>query len=383
MKKILAVILLPLLLTLFFTAVSPAASQFRKDYVKALETNNFTALEYYGRTGKNEIPAEVRALLKEARETGSFDDKMHLIDIASSMAGMYQHWHGDDKLVSEVEAFQKEEIKKENERKAEAERWNRYEMVPGNFVMRDRLPEMEAKGLSPVLFPHWVHRLIYDCKACHQGIFAMRRGANALSQAKILEGSQCGACHNGTVSFSAKEKCERCHRAGKPGDDTLLDPAKYDLKKIREASSRVGSTWAPEKLKDGKFPLDRLGQIDWNAMKESGAYGPLKSIDKGAKEEVRDNTVYFEPRMTFINGVLFSHKTHSSSIECAACHKEIFKDALGANSVSMQDMSAGVSCGACHGKTAFKLADCNRCHTVVQGKPVEGVLKRTPPPAGK
>lgn len=383
MKKILSVILLPLILTLVFSSASNAESQFRKDYVKAMEANNFTALEYYGRTGKDQIPAEVKALLKEATETGVFDDRMHLIDIASSMAGMYEHWHGDSKLVAEVEAFLKEELRKENERKAEAAKWDKYESVPGTFVMKGSLQEMSAKGLQPVLFPHWVHRLVYDCKACHQGIFAMKRGANGLSQAKILEGAQCGACHNGTTSFSAKENCKLCHRAGAPGEDPLLDPSKYDLKKIKEASARLGSSWAPEKLKDGKFPLDRLGQIDWTALKESGAYAPLKTAGREAKDEVRDNTIYYEPKMTFIKGVLFSHGSHSSSIVCAACHPGIFKDSLGANPASMQDMSTGVSCGACHGKTAFKLADCNRCHTVVQGKPVEGVLRRTAQPAGK
>ncbi|MBI5586795.1 MAG: hypothetical protein HY889_00335 [Deltaproteobacteria bacterium] len=383
MKKIHTVILLPLLLTLFLAADSPAASQFRQDYIKALDQNNFTALEYYGRTGKKELPVEVRALLKEAREAEVFDDRMHLMDIAASMAGMYRHWHGDANLLAEVEAFMNEEIKKENARIAEFEKWNRYETLPGNLVFRERMAQMEARGLSPVLFPHWVHRLNYECKACHQGLFTMKRGVNAITQANITEGRQCGACHNGTVSFSAKENCERCHRAGKPGDDTLLIPEKYDLKKIKETAARVGSAWNPEKLKDGKFPLDRLGFIDWSAMKDNGVYTPLKAIEKGYREELRDNTIYYEPKMTFIKGVLFSHKTHSTRAECASCHQDLFKDTLGGNPATMMDMSTGASCGACHGKTAFKLADCNRCHTVTQGAPVEGALKRTPPPAGK
>ena len=321
MKKILSVILLTLLAAVFSVTTSFAVSKFRADYIKALEANNFTALEYYGRTGGKEIPGEVRALLKEATETEGFDDRMHLVDIAASMAAMYQHWHGGTKLVAEVEAFLKEELRKESERKAEAEKWVKLESIPGNFVLKERMKEMEAKGLAPVLYPHWVHRLYYDCKACHQGVFRMKRGAKGLSQAKILEGGQCGVCHNGKVSFSASENCKRCHRAGATAEDPLLDPTKYDLKKIKEASLRLGSGWAPEKLKDGRFPLDRLGQIDWTAMKEIGAYSPIKAAGKETKDEVRDNTVYFEPKMTFIKGVLFSHRTHSSSIECAACHK--------------------------------------------------------------
>lgn len=383
MKKILCVILLPLLVAVFAASPTQAASQFRTDYIKALEASNFTALEYYGRTGGKEIPVEVRAILKEAREAASFDDKMHLVDIAASMAAMYQHWHNDATLVTEVEAFQREEIKKETARRAEAEKWVKLESVPGNFVLMERMKEMEAKGLPPVLFPHWVHRLYYDCKACHQGVFRMKRGANDLAQAKIAAGEQCGVCHDGKASFSASDNCKRCHRAGASADDPLLDPMKYDLKKIKEAATRLGSGWAPEKLKDGRFPLDRLGQIDWTALKESGAYAPLKAVGKDAKDEVRDNTIYFEPRLTFVKGVLFSHTTHSSRIECAACHKEIFDDVLGSTKTSMQEMSTGTACGACHGKTAFKLADCNRCHTLPQGKPVEGALKRAAQPAGK
>jgi len=382
MRKTLSVLLLPFLIGLL-ASVSYAESQFRQDYVKALEANNFTALEYYGKNGKTDIPIEVRALLKEAREAETFDDKMHLMDIAASMAGMYEHWHGDGKYAAEVDAFVKAEIKKETARRGEAEKWNKYELVTGNMVLRDRLEEMQAKGLAPVLFAHWVHRLVYDCRVCHPGQYPMSRPEKTLSQAKILAGKQCGTCHNGKVSFAASGNCARCHRAGVDEKDPLLDPPNYDLKKIKETAARLGSGFSPEKLKDGRFPLDRLGNIDWSAMAESGAYSPLKSIDNASIEPPRKNTIYFEPKMTFIKGVLFNHATHSSSNACAACHPGIFKDSLGSVTISMQDMSSGVTCGACHGRAAFKLADCNRCHTVVQGKPIDGVLVRKPAPAGK
>lgn len=378
LKNIFSAILLPLFVTLLFASHSSAASQFRQDYVKALEANNFTALEYLGRTGKNDIPVEVKALLKEAAAAEVFDDKMHLIDIAASMAAMYQHWHGSDRFVVEVEAFQKEEIKKENARVAELQKWSRLEAVPGNLVMRVNLPKMEAKGLRPVLFPHWVHRLLYDCKACHQELFSVKRGTNGITQAKLAEGKLCGVCHNGTVSFSAKDDCERCHRAGKPGDESLLDPSKYDLKRIKSASTRVGSSWNPEKLKEGRFPVDRFGLIDWTALKESGAYAPVRSLDKGAKDEVRDNNIYFEPKLSFVKGVVFNHRTHSLGTSCSTCHPEIFRDTLGATPAATSlEMSAGASCGACHGRVAFKMADCNRCHTVMQGQGSGGALKRT------
>ena len=62
---------------------------------------------------------------------------------------------------------------------------------------------------------------------------------------------------------------------------------------------------------------------------------------------------------------VFPHWIHRLSYKCQACHDTPFKMQVGANPVTMDDIQAGQSCGACHdGKIAFisNLSTCNRCH---------------------
>ena len=65
--------------------------------------------------------------------------------------------------------------------------------------------------------------------------------------------------------------------------------------------------------------------------------------------------------------VIFSHKQHirqkGINNNCKACHDAIFSMRKRVT-YTMADMDKGKSCGACHGKSAFSLKDCARCHKV-------------------
>lgn len=74
----------------------------------------------------------------------------------------------------------------------------------------------EKEGMRPVVFPHWFHRIRFQCRVCHAELgFKMRVGSNDITMADIIEGKFCGACHNGDVAWSP-ENCDLCH-SGKPG----------------------------------------------------------------------------------------------------------------------------------------------------------------------
>jgi c(7)-type cytochrome triheme protein len=48
---------------------------------------------------------------------------------------------------------------------------------------------------------------------------------------------------------------------------------------------------------------------------------------------------------------------------CEVCHPEIYPSTKsGTKKTSMIGISAGESCGVCHTKVAFPIADCERCH---------------------
>lgn len=69
--------------------------------------------------------------------------------------------------------------------------------------------QSDADHIPAAYFPHWVHRIKYKCYACHDDLFAMRRGATP-TMAAMAKGQSCGACHNGKIAFGV-DTCQRCH----------------------------------------------------------------------------------------------------------------------------------------------------------------------------
>ena len=77
----------------------------------------------------------------------------------------------------------------------------------------------EQEGERPVIFPHWFHRIRFQCRVCHTELgFEMRAGANDVTMNEISKGKFCGACHNGNIAWSV-DNCGLCHSAlpGTPG----------------------------------------------------------------------------------------------------------------------------------------------------------------------
>lgn len=74
----------------------------------------------------------------------------------------------------------------------------------------------DKAGVRPVIFPHWFHRIRFQCKVCHSELgFKMRAGSNTVLMSDIINGKFCGMCHNGQVAWST-DRCDLCH-SGKPG----------------------------------------------------------------------------------------------------------------------------------------------------------------------
>ena len=83
----------------------------------------------------------------------------------------------------------------------------------GDVVLNKRA---EKQGLRPVVFPHWFHRVRFQCKVCHSELgFVMRATENDVFMSEIINGKSCGMCHNGDVAWGV-DQCDLCH-SGKPG----------------------------------------------------------------------------------------------------------------------------------------------------------------------
>ncbi len=87
--------------------------------------------------------------------------------------------------------------------------------MPADFT----LPK-DAKSPGVVTFSHEKH---FDkgnkCPDCHAKLgMKMKKGTSgAFTMAAMKEGKQCGACHDGTKSFSVQKEsdCAKCHAGAK------------------------------------------------------------------------------------------------------------------------------------------------------------------------
>lgn len=63
--------------------------------------------------------------------------------------------------------------------------------------------------------------------------------------------------------------------------------------------------------------------------------------------------------------VIFPHWFHRIRFKCKVCHSELgFEMRVGSNHVSMDNITAGQFCGACHnGQIAWAVDSCDLCHS--------------------
>ena len=140
------------------------------------------------------------------------------------------------------------------------------------------------------------------------------------------------------------------------GDPTRSGPA--------SEAARLGSGWHPEALAAAVLPKDRYGLVDWAKAVKENIIEPMATLDNDAQEKpLLDVNVTIETKSDFINNVVFPHYIHTWWLKCEVCHPKIFSDIKGQTQMTMSQIAEGKFCGRCHGKVAFPLTDCRRCHT--------------------
>ncbi|MDO9042056.1 MAG: cytochrome c3 family protein [Desulfocapsaceae bacterium] len=80
-----------------------------------------------------------------------------------------------------------------------------------------KAPIVWTKPVEAVVFYHKAHTEDFglECNACHDGTFAMQKGAaekagNFTMQA-LYDGKYCGKCHDGSTAFASNTRCNTCH----------------------------------------------------------------------------------------------------------------------------------------------------------------------------
>jgi len=126
----------------------------------------------------------------------------------------------------------------------------------------------------------------------------------------------------------------------------------------------------PKESFDG-LPRSRSGNyVDWNKAIDNKLIAPRSDINNpDAMAVVLDLNIVRQVKGSMPD-VVYPHKQHTQWLDCANCHPAIFIPMKGANQISMASILMGEKCGVCHGKVAFPVSECRRCHS--QAKPVDG-----------
>lgn len=208
--------------------------------------------------------------------------------------------------------------------------------------------------LGPVVFDHWLHRAKFTCRLCHVDLgFGMRANGTDIAASSLREGHYCGACHDGKRLFEGRpifpacsydpqgRDCNRCHSLGKRG-------RKYHY-------------WSFT----AKLPKSDYG-VDWEAAESEGKIKLVDSLEGIAvkKTFIQTSTDFsIKAPLLWTRPISFSHEKHAHWSGCNMCHPEVFPSAPKAVvQSSMFVHMEGRYCGACHGKVAFPLNNCSKCH---------------------
>lgn len=181
-----------------------------------------------------------------------------------------------------------------------------------------------------------------------------------MKAADNMRGFFCGACHNGKTEFNGRTvfascarefsksdvhaRCERCHVTGKT-------PRKEDdFYRLTE-----------------NLPRERFGNgVNWEKAEADGLIKPvnfLPGVSLKTPAMTMQKELNLGAQVEGIPDIVFSHKKHTFWNGCEVCHPDLFVGVKkGMTRYSMSENFEGKYCGACHGKVAFPLMDCQRCH---------------------
>lgn len=122
-------------------------------------------------------------------------------------------------------------------------------------------------------------------------------------------------------------------------------------------------------LQEPRVAFDSLSKaksgnrVDWVKALEAGEISPrYERLSDDAKPVVMDLNIVREVKGSMPD-VVYPHKQHTEWLDCSNCHPAIFIPQKGANQISMAAILLGQKCGVCHGKVAFPVSECRRCHS--------------------
>ncbi len=153
----------------------------------------------------------------------------------------------------------------------------------------------------------------------------------------------------------------RFNRLMPPPTQWNLPPAKDGI----HDPDNPGTHWLQEpRVAFESLSRSRSGnRVDWVEALEAGEIAPRYDlVDADARPVVMDLNIVREVKGSMPD-VVYPHQQHTEWLDCSNCHPAIFIPQKGANQISMASILLGRSCGVCHGKVAFPVSECRKCHS--------------------
>jgi len=142
-------------------------------------------------------------------------------------------------------------------------------------------------------------------------------------------------------------------RNAPPPEDGIHDPSAYGTAMLQAPRDAFA---ALPKSTSGDY-------VNWSRAMEEQLLNPRYDINNpDAPAVVLDLNIVREVKGSMPD-VVYPHKAHTEWLDCANCHPAIFIPLKGANQISMASIILGEKCGVCHGKVAFPISECRRCHS--------------------
>jgi c(7)-type cytochrome triheme protein len=220
-----------------------------------------------------------------------------------------------------------------------------------------------GRNYGKVEFNHNIHinqkSIRNNCKACHNAIFNIQK-KKTYTMADMKKGKSCGFCHNGEKASNV-EDCNKCHKV----PDVIF--------KVKETGPVIFSHTMHSAVDQcsGCHPkLYKTGQnkpVGMTQMEKGKSCGACHYGEKAFKIEECQRChpvkeVDFKVKDS--GDVKFSHQMHTGMYRCGDCHDKLYLPSVKNKRITMAEMEAAKSCGACHdGKSAFTVKEnCDKCH---------------------
>ena len=143
---------------------------------------------------------------------------------------------------------------------------------------------------------------------------------------------------------------------------------------IHDPSNAGTAALQPPMAAFGQLPKSTDGnRVDWVKSLDQNLIKPrYDRADPAVAPMVMDMNIVREVKGSMPD-VVYPHKQHTQWLDCSNCHPAIFIPQKGANQISMASILLGQKCGVCHGKVAFPISECRRCHS--KSKPMPAKLE--------